>query len=342
MNESWLDKLDEMIAQGYVSVKKHSVEDLFIYNYTPKAQYERVWNEVTLNTRGLILDLNRNIISMPFQKFFNMEEHDPKDIPTLPFKSFNKLDGSLGISYWIKDVPYVSTRGSFESEQAIKGTQIIQSKYKSIWDKLNRDKTYLFEIIYPENRIVVDYGGVEDLFLLAIRDNKTGKYEEIDDSIFPIAKEIDELDFNAMKSLNNNNEEGFVVRFSNDFMMKIKFEEYIRLHRIVTNVSNKVIWEYLKDNKDFNELIKNVPDEFYKWVRAEEMKLRDGFNELSDWAKDTFDKRIRGTTRKEFALWAKEQKHPSLLFCLYTGKSIDKVIWKMIKPKYNKPFKQEI
>jgi RNA ligase len=28
--------------------------DFFIYNYTAKAQYDKIWNEITLQARGLI------------------------------------------------------------------------------------------------------------------------------------------------------------------------------------------------------------------------------------------------------------------------------------------------
>ena len=44
-------------------------------------------------------------------------------------------------------------------------------------------KTYLFEIIYPENRIVVDYGDYKGLVLIDVIDNETGKsdLQEFDD-----------------------------------------------------------------------------------------------------------------------------------------------------------------
>ena len=52
-----------------------------------------------------------------------------------------------------------------------------------------------------------------------------------------------------------------------------------------------------------------------------------------------FDDRPNTQNRKEFAMWAKQQEHPSLLFALYDGKSIDEQVWKYIQPKYEKPFK---
>ncbi len=107
--------LNEMIEKKYVSKKKHPVKDIFIYNYTKNAQYEWLWNEATKKCRGLIMDSGDNIIANPFEKFFNLEELDAKEqpIPNEPFDVYEKVDGSLGILYWINDVPAIATRGSF-------------------------------------------------------------------------------------------------------------------------------------------------------------------------------------------------------------------------------------
>ena len=93
--------LNKMIAEGYVKVAFHPSEDLYIYNYSQTAQYERVWNEVTLQCRGLILDGKGKIIARPFPKFFNLGETENQIIPPLPFEIYEKMDGSLGISYWV-------------------------------------------------------------------------------------------------------------------------------------------------------------------------------------------------------------------------------------------------
>ena len=82
--------LKQMMNDGFVHAQKHPTRDLFIYNYTPKAQYERVWNDVTLMCRGLILDAQYNIVSRPFRKFFNLGEAENQVIPNEPFKVFEK------------------------------------------------------------------------------------------------------------------------------------------------------------------------------------------------------------------------------------------------------------
>ena len=62
--------LDRMIEDGYVTAREHNTLPLIILNYTPKAQYEWVWNEVTLQARGLIFDkMTHKVIARPFEKF---------------------------------------------------------------------------------------------------------------------------------------------------------------------------------------------------------------------------------------------------------------------------------
>ncbi len=105
--------LQQMIAEKMVNVTKHPSADLWLYNYSQKCQYEKCWNEITLQCRGLILDSDFKIVARPFGKFFNLEEHTPDQIPALPFDVFDKMDGSLAITYWIDDIPHIATRGSY-------------------------------------------------------------------------------------------------------------------------------------------------------------------------------------------------------------------------------------
>ena len=324
--------IDEYVNKGLISKQKHPTEELYIYNYTNEVQYSKFWDEVTLNARGLILDGGGNVVAKPFPKFFNMEEL--KEIPNLPFEVYDKMDGSLGILYWIGDIPYIATRGSFISEQAIHASKLLQLKYKHIFPKLNKNHTYLFEIIYPENRIVVDYGDLDDLILLAILRKDGSEY--LEDVGFPIVKKYDGIsDFKILKNLNLKNKEGFVIRFSSGLRMKIKFEEYIRLHRIMTGVSNIDIWEYLKDGIPMRDILDRVPDEFYDWVKKIQEDLICKYEEIKEICKKDYKEL---NTKKETALYFQTCKYPAILFGMLNGKDISKIIWKLVRPKYSKPF----
>ena len=151
--------VEQMVAEGYILVQKHPTADIYIYNYSKSCSLEGKWNEATIQCRGIIVDKDYNILARPFPKFFNYEEIEDKSIiPGGAADAYEKIDGSLGITYWIDDVPYIATRGSFTSEQALHATGVLHSeKYKRLWDfmRTNRGWTFLFEIVYPENRIVV-------------------------------------------------------------------------------------------------------------------------------------------------------------------------------------------
>jgi T4 RnlA family RNA ligase len=332
--------LRQMLDERMVIVQKHPDADLFIYNYTNKAQYEGVWNEITLQCRGLILDAELNIISRPFKKFFNLDEYPADQIPDEPFEVFEKLDGSLGILYWLGDTPYIATRGSFISEQAVHASGILIEKYGDTINKLERNLTYLFEIIYPQNRIIVDYGDKDDLILLAVIDNATGDGLPAPDIGFPIVKKYDGInDFSLLKDLQEENKEGFVIRFKSGLRAKVKFAEYLRLHRIVTGVSNVVIWEHLSEGRSFEDLLDRVPDEFYEWVKKTIDELKAQYEAILNDSQNAFK---QFESRKETALYFQTQKHPAVLFAMLDGKPVDKIIWKMLRPEYAKPFKIEV
>lgn len=331
-----IDKLKDYSEKKLVTCQKHPTHDLFIYNYTPRVQYEKLWDEITLQCRGLIVNESGEVIARPFGKFFNLEELTPEQIPNKPFEVYDKLDGSLGILYWIDNAPRIATRGSFSSVQAIKATQILHHKYFEVCDKLDKNLTYLFEIIYPENRIVVDYKGREDLILLAIIDTKTGNDLPLQDVGFPVVKRYDGInDLSKIRELENTSDEGFVIKFSNGFRMKVKFSEYVRLHRIITGISNVVIWEYLSTNQSFDELLERVPDEFYNYVKETKSKLIDQYRAIELECQEVFK---AFETRKETAEYFKTQKHPSILFNMLDEKPYDKAIWKFIRPVFCKPF----
>ena len=65
---------------------------------------------------------------------------------------------------------------------------------------------------------------------------------------------------------NEQNQEGFVIRFEDGLWLKFKFVDYVKLRRVLTQVTSKVIWEMLRDKTNFEDILERVPDEFYNWV----------------------------------------------------------------------------
>ena len=352
-----LDILNQYVTDGWVERNDHPSFPISIYNYSRKTQYEGKWDEITKQCRGLILDKEGNVVAKGFPKFFNMEEHKPEEIPNEPFEVFEKLDGSLGILFNYNGEWILSTKGSFTSDQSVKGMEILK-KYR--YEKLIKGFTYLFEIIYPENRIVCEYD-FEDLILLAVIDNKDGYELRIhDDNIhlegirfrnlynnlgFKVVKKYDGVrNYSELKSKILQNAEGFVIKFESGFRMKIKGEEYVRLHRILTGFSNVSIWEYLKEKKNFQELLSRVPDEFDLWVKetAKDLTIRyENIEKEYIWIYKHILRVENSNDRKVFAEQSKRYNHPSILFKMLDEKDYSDYIWKIIRPEYSKPFWQK-
>lgn len=348
-----LEILERYYEEGLILKQVHPYLDLTIWNYSPKCQFDRLWDDITSQCRGLVTNSEGVVVARPFKKFKNYEEYLPEEIPNEPFQIFEKMDGSLGILFYYKTEWVLATRGSFTSPQAIRGKEILDAydnpKYKSYKENLSRDYTFLFEIIYPENRIVVNYGGEEALYLITGIHTETGK-ELIYDDVCSIATIIGcrfvhryspVSDYGKIKEMISDESEGFVLLFKSGFRMKIKGDEYCRLHRILTGISNRDIWLYLKTGRPMTEILEKVPDEFYDWVRKTEKGLLDQFNTIKKETEDVFWTLIN---KKEFAEKAKKEKYQHFLFKRLNSYStqFDEQIWDSIFPDYEKPFANKI
>jgi hypothetical protein len=343
-----LKKLNKYYEDGLLYKQVHPSLPLTIWNYNEKVQFEDLWNEDLLMCRGLVTDDKGKIVARPFKKFFNLEEG--KHTPTEYFEIYEKLDGSLGILFNYEGEWVFATRGSFTSDQSVKGFEML-SKYR--YNELPKRFTYLFEIIYPENRIVVEYP-FEDVVMLGMIDTENGyevdifpgnfsdlRYKNILANLdFKLVKKFHGInDYSLLKNMIGDNEEGYVVRFSNGNRMKIKGVEYLRLHKIMTNISTTSVWEYLKNGENINELLKDVPDEFFKRIHEYVNYLNENFNSILTSYNSyflTITDNIVTIDRKSFAEEAKKYEYPSLLFSILDGKDVSEKIWNIIRPEFRK------
>ncbi|MXV89465.1 MAG: hypothetical protein F4121_04320 [Acidimicrobiia bacterium] len=244
--------LSNAIAQGLVSTRSEG--SLRILNYTPRATYDRAWNEATLTCRGLIVDETDRVVARPFPKFFGPAEPDAPPVPEgRSMVVTEKLDGSLGIAYHHPGGGIrVATRGSLTSDQAAVATEIWHEKYPAV--RFGHGVTPLFEIVYPGNRIVTDYGDMRDLVLLAVIDMGTGADLplEVIDWPGPRAARREFGSFAELvghvSSSPETAREGFVVRFDTGpdrphVRLKLKFPAYVVTHRMLTGLTATRVWE---------------------------------------------------------------------------------------------------
>lgn len=353
-----LQILENYLEKGLIEKNPHPYLPIDIWNYTRKCQYEGVWDDITLSMRGMIIDRDGNVIASAFKKFFNYEEVESSgQIPQVGDYVYvqEKLDGSLGILFNYDNNWHLATKGSFVSEQAKRGMKILESRYKLSY--FQQEMVYLCEIIYPENRIVVDYKQKENIIFLGVTSEGKELHWTTAKAVLKssgisekhIVKTEQHFAFGSslyisLKNKNLENKEGFVLRFQpGNFRMKIKFEEYVRLHKLITSFSNIDIWEALHRGKDIeNEILDRVPDEFDNWVKSKIKEIRLQFSSIEKEALDLFQtfSNQGNTSKAEYSKWVQTQRktlHP-ILYNIFDGKDYNKIIWKMIRPSYQKPF----
>ena len=258
--------LEARVKSGTVTVARQG--PLALYHYSSRCVYDVLWDEFSLLARGLILDLDRGeLVATPFPKFFNYGERDLK-LPDEPFHAFEKLDGSLGIVFFHDGRWQVTTKGTFGAGQARWAeARLAQCDL----GHLDPRSTYLFEIIYRANRIVVRYD-YEDLVLLGAYD---GEGAELDaPGIAALASKlgtraarryeyahVDDI-IRAAEALDRN-DEGFVIRFTSGYRVKLKGSAYRRAHALVSRVTPLGLYDALYAGDDLELLRREVPEEYW-------------------------------------------------------------------------------
>jgi len=339
-----IDILNKYCEDGWLMKNEHPTKDLIIWNYSRKTQYEKHWDEITLQCNALVTNKQGEIVSRCFNKIFNYGEIE-SEIPDEPFEVTEKMDGQLGFLFFYDNEWIFGSKGSFDSVYSRKGMTLLQ-KYD--YKKLEHGYTYIFEIIFDEGRVVCKYD-FEDIVLTACVHIKSGIEKTVHDPVFHslgfrIVKKYDDVvDLKGLKSTIPPNAEGYVARSRSGLRFKIKGEEYDRLHYLITKFSSRDIWKYLKENRPLEALLEKVPDEFYGWVREKIDLFNESFRMTKRLCLLKYLSDIDPTynlSRKEVA--EKILKHDKSLhgifFHIYDEKDYSHLIWDKIYPKYERAF----
>ena len=355
-----LEVFRDAVAANRLTERAHpKFPELSVFNYSSDTQFAQDWDVITLSSRGLIVNtVTGEIVARPFYKFFNFG--DSKNIGELDYNGrievMDKADGACGILYTLPDGSFaVSTRGSMDSEPARHATEVYNERYAGAWSP-NPNHTYMFEIIYPGWPIVLNYGDMDDLILLGAVDKETGasvSWEEILSTGWsgPVVERFEYASFEdvvADSKIDHEGREGFVVHFLDaDKRVKLKFADYLRLHKIIYGVTPLRIWELLRSGASVEHWVRNVPDEFAADVTRVAGEMTDHFNLMMRDARNLHEKIVsilpENYTRKDLALTAKEHAFSAWLpgklgftsvMSIEAGRlaSVEASLWNAIRP----------
>ena len=263
---------DELRAGLLAAVRAQNVvvcesDGLEIYMYSNGCRFDNRWDLFSLLARGLILDpAGKRVLATPFPKFFNFGELITS-LPDEPFEVTEKIDGSLGIVFEHQGRWIVSTKGALESEQAQWATAHLATAADTT--ALVPGVTYLVEIIYRQNRIVIPYD-FEGLVLLGAYDESGNEFtrarltETAARGGLRLVESHTHASLDELLSLCRSlprDREGFVVRFRGGLRIKLKGEQYCRIHKLISRCTPLALWDAMMNGEDLDQIRRELPEE---------------------------------------------------------------------------------
>lgn len=348
-----LNNLYKEVERDNVTVMNDG--DLSIFKYTQGCHIHGRWNEVNRQARGLIMRADGTVVARPFPKFFNLGEVSETRLESLPWNEsvevYEKVDGSCGIGY-LKEYAldafpgaafprwYLATPGSLKSEQALAGTEILH-KNGYLLRNLPMDCTPVFEIVYPGNRIVVDYNGESFLSLLAIFElngvewhpRRVDRIAESCGFKRPRRYSLDirqEIPFEA-------NAEGYVVRFENGLRVKIKSPNYLRVHRLLNYLSPKGVIDLIR-GREYGSTLQQLPPQIVRDFDDIRAAVQNKFDEIMIYGGERLRKMNEeigeNANRKAQALWIQanvKNELTGVVFGMLDDKDVKDGVWRIVQ-----------
>jgi RNA ligase len=349
INDLWdLERLKKHAQETFVYViESVRFPGLVMLHYVDACQYNNIWTPFARLSRGLILDMkNQKVIAYPFDKFFNLGQVAETKYTVLQdlkeFEVSEKLDGSMIIMFKDPNTNKLTltTKGSFDSEHGVYANALpFSSQFLVNAERYTNRGTLVFELIAKPFQIVVDYrikGYKEGLYLIGYRDHITGKLATFNE----VAKIAGMLGVSTFKTYSFDSldkliatvkdlpvlEEGFVLRYPNDLMVKVKGEAYLAAHRFISHLSDRHILEAVGEGTAA-ALAELAPEEYKQDVLDKIVLFEKRVAEINDICYTLYSGAPKDGPRKDFALWVIGNAPPHLkgfLFQLMDHKALDK------------------
>lgn len=351
--------------EGYFNIISSVFCGLDCYLITPEVDAK--WNSNNLFYRSLITDKEGNVLSSGWPKFFNhLEKEDcyPNPQKYHDWRIYEKMDGSLLIADYVNGQLSMRTRGtvSYATQENSKDFELLPEKYPKVVEFLkdNSHLTLLFEIVTPNNVIVVRPKEIEFYLIGAV--NKNGMVVVSSPDLTDIWRKIGPIpipqsyQFNDISDLSKiaqlvkgwKGKEGIVISYNNNQnRIKLKSDWYCFIHRVKSQLSStKNLIEFYVDKEmpsceDFYKLIETEFDyELAVQLKSDLEKIWEAGEKAKkyiDHILDVLHDIRKVETRKEQAEMIKRnfQENSSFAFSILDGKIVSKEQWiKLINQKY--------
>lgn len=170
--------LSEAEIERLLHIRSH--EDLVLFNYSTAAQYIEHWPDVLRVCRGVVFDRQGNLVSFPFHKFFNLNEHDetrPMAVKDWDIWSVSeKADGVLIQVFKHNDQLVFASRHGFWTPPSRLAQQLAGDLIHKVVELIPFPNwTLMMELIHRDvwQPGMVHPGDRQELVLLAVRDLST-------------------------------------------------------------------------------------------------------------------------------------------------------------------------
>lgn len=328
-NSNW----EQLIQSDPYCIRIKRKDNLIMFNYTQGISQPC---EIVNECRGLILDESDNfkVIRYGLYRFYNYGEPGAATIDSNSMQVIEKVDGSLIMFYYYNNIWHSSTRNSFDSYDAeIGDTKITFAElidraiaYQNIdVESFDKNLTYVFEIVSPESRLIVDYHDKTRMYFLMARDRNTLEevvpdeyYTFLKPETYDIKTVEDAVEF--VSKFDGKDFEGVVVKDAYNNRLKVKNVNYLKMHKMYANgrLNYESALEMILNGED-SEYLSYFPESkhVFDFVRDKRDKMISCAKELDNlhlsecW------------TRKQFAETLKEfsaaQKYIKQLVPLYAN-----------------------
>ncbi|MCC0176315.1 2'-5' RNA ligase [Waterburya agarophytonicola K14] len=322
--------LDKLTEEYNIKVNRHSkIDNLVCLKYS---QLESPMGEkIVQQCRGIIFDEtnNWNIVSYPYDKFFNYGESYAPKLNWDAARIYEKLDGSLMTLFYYEGEWRVQSSGMADAGGDVSGFKYtFQSLFWKVWQELDyqlpteTEYCFMFELMTPYNRIVVRHDrhklvlhGVRNKVTLKEEDPQiwTDKYNWQLVATYPL-QTLEEIVAMTDK-LDPMDSEGYIICDREFKRIKVKSPQYVAISHLKTGFSSRRMLEIVVTNEG-EEFLNYYPEwqELYQQIATQ-------YNALIEEIEEQYYKYQNIPVQKDFAIAVKNLSYSGILFALRAGKS---------------------